>query len=522
MKFKNYALAIVSASVLVPPLQVLSESTHGRPASRYLNEDQPFQFSSSAHVCLLAYDMVQCVGYNYYGQLGQPSSDAFGTPVLLNFPNSITAKPKKVVTGYDHTCTLFQDGHVWCNGSNGFQQLGDETSANSATPIQVKKGSVLLVDVIDIEAGAYHNCAIQNNGAMYCWGFNADGQLGMNSIMDGSSAGKKTVQMALSMSATCVITEEDSTKVKSLLSMQVGEYTGHAIFDDKSVHSVGTNRGGTFGDGSTIDSQNIIGDLTNVIAKQISFVIGSDEPSLEPQSSPSTIPSLSPSNLPSISPSLSHSNLPSLSPSLSPSDSPSLSLSLSPSSSPSNLPSLSLSPTQVPDLTVDHYNYNRGWRIEKHVRLLADVNGDGKPDIVGFPNSGVVVTLSTPSYGFETPTYMLTGVMGYDHGWRVEYHPRFVEDVNGDGRADIIGFYNDGVYVSYSESTGFTPPVKMYNDFGNSTGWTVEDHPRFVTDMNGDGKADLVAFGNYDVYVAFANDNGFGAKKKSSLISLQD
>ena len=78
-----------------------------------------FQFSASAHACLLAYDIVQCVGYNYYGQLGQSSSDTFGTPVLLNFPNTITAKPQKVVTGYDHTCTLFDDGRVWCNGSNG-------------------------------------------------------------------------------------------------------------------------------------------------------------------------------------------------------------------------------------------------------------------------------------------------------------------------------------------------------------------------------------------------------------------
>jgi hypothetical protein len=33
-------------------------------------------------------------------------------------------------------------------------------------------------------------------------------------------------------------------------------------------------------------------------------------------------------------------------------------------------------------------------------------------------------------------------------GWRVQQHPRFVEDVTGDGRADIVGFANIGVYVS--------------------------------------------------------------------------
>ena len=416
--------------------------------NRNLNEDPSFQFSSSAHACLLAYDIVQCVGYNYYGQLGQSSSTAFGTPVQLMFPGVTSAKPIKVVTGYDHTCTLFNDGHVWCNGSNGFQQLGDETNVNSSTPVQVKKNGAVLKNVIDIEAGAYHNCAIQNTGAMYCWGFDTDGQLGMNAIMDGIYQGTSAVLIALSMSATCCIAESDATQVicvgygysssdnasttidlghavtaltagsthfcalldttkakcwgtnhkgqlgigsaeftsaymntpvfvlqdstgtersgisdinasysstclvasgkpmcfgnnkyyqlgiangganvlyptlvapfysitgKSLVSMHVGEYTGHAVFDDGSVSSVGTNNGGTFGDGSTIGNGNVVGDISGAIAKQISFVVGSSSPSLfpsnSPSSSPSVLPSLSPSSSPSVLPSLSPSKL---------------------------------------------------------------------------------------------------------------------------------------------------------------------------------------------------------------------
>jgi hypothetical protein len=40
---------------------------------------------------------------------------------------------------------------------------------------------------------------------------------------------------------------------------------------------------------------------------------------------------------------------------------------------------------------------------------------------------------------------------GYNAGgWRVDQHPRFVVDTTGDGRADIIGFGNAGVYVSRS------------------------------------------------------------------------
>ena len=37
---------------------------------------------------------------------------------------------------------------------------------------------------------------------------------------------------------------------------------------------------------------------------------------------------------------------------------------------------------------------------------------------------------------------------GYDAGgWRVDRHPRFLADTTGDGRADIVGFGNAGVYA---------------------------------------------------------------------------
>ncbi|NPC87315.1 VCBS repeat-containing protein, partial [Pyxidicoccus fallax] len=96
-----------------------------------------------------------------------------------------------------------------------------------------------------------------------------------------------------------------------------------------------------------------------------------------------------------------------------------------------------------------------GWRVEKHPRTVADVNGDGRADIVGFANDGVYVALSTGT-GFTAGQFWL-GEFGYDAGgWRVEKHPRTAADVNRDGRADIVGFANDGVYVALSTGTGFT------------------------------------------------------------------
>ncbi|HET7060550.1 MAG TPA: hypothetical protein VFI43_00065 [Nitrosospira sp.] len=39
--------------------------------------------------------------------------------------------------------------------------------------------------------------------------------------------------------------------------------------------------------------------------------------------------------------------------------------------------------------------------------------------------------------------------VGYNVGnWRVDKHSRFVEDITGDGTADIVRFSNSGTWVS--------------------------------------------------------------------------
>jgi hypothetical protein len=69
---------------------------------------------------------------------------------------------------------------------------------------------------------------------------------------------------------------------------------------------------------------------------------------------------------------------------------------------------------------------------------------------------------------------------GYDAGgWRVDLHPRIMADTTGDGRADIVGFGNAGVFVSTSNGDGtFAPPVRVVDNFGyNAGGWRVDRHP---------------------------------------------
>src|SRR3954469_9347285 len=82
---------------------------------------------------------------------------------------------KPVISGGGvHTCVMVSSGTVDCWGRNFYGQLGDGTTNNSSTPIPVSG----LGGVVAIATGGAHTCAALASGTVECWGFNNDGQLG--------------------------------------------------------------------------------------------------------------------------------------------------------------------------------------------------------------------------------------------------------------------------------------------------------------------------------------------------------
>ena len=160
-----------------------------------------------------------------------------------------------------------------------------------------------------------------------------------------------------------------------------------------------------------------------------------------------------------------------------------------------------------------NFTYNKGgWRVERHPRMLADVNGDGKDDIVGFANSAVMVALSNGS-SFTGYTNWISN-FGYSYSWRVEYHPRVVADVNNDHKADVIGFADNGPRVALSTGSSFGTINLWYSGYGYITGgWQVSKHPRTIADVNGDGKGDVVGFSDSATYVSLSTGSSFGTAK---------
>lgn len=162
-----------------------------------------------------------------------------------------------------------------------------------------------------------------------------------------------------------------------------------------------------------------------------------------------------------------------------------------------------------------------GWASDdRHPRQMADINGDGRADIIGFGGAGVFVALGNANGTFASAV-LASRSFGADAtagGWTSnDRYPRQMADVNGDGRADIVGFGGAGVFVALANANGsFGDAVLASESFGadaTAGGWSSDDrYPRRLADVNGDGRADIVGFGGAGAYVAVANaDGSFGS-----------
>lgn len=128
------------------------------------------------HACALTITGgVKCWGNNDKGQLGDNSTTNSLAPVNVDGLNSGVVA---IAAGYFHTCAITTAGGIKCWGQNNEGQLGDNSTTDRLTPVDV---SGLNNGVATIAAGYLHTCAITTAGGVKCWGGNVVGQLGDNS-----------------------------------------------------------------------------------------------------------------------------------------------------------------------------------------------------------------------------------------------------------------------------------------------------------------------------------------------------
>lgn len=182
------------------------------------------------HTCALMNDeTVRCWGDNSNGQLGDGTTTNRSSPINVNGLSGV----KKVSSGDYHTCVLLNNGTVMCWGKNTEGQLGDVTYTSRTSPVSV----IGLSSVTAISAGHLHTCALLADGTVYCWGHNYNGQLG-----DGGSdltSDNRSYPVRVSGLANEIVT-----------AIEVGSDHSCALLADGTVRCWGYNYQGQLGDGT--------------------------------------------------------------------------------------------------------------------------------------------------------------------------------------------------------------------------------------------------------------------------------
>jgi alpha-tubulin suppressor-like RCC1 family protein len=130
------------------------------------------------HTCALHNGGIMCWGYNSSGQLGNSTTAEQHLPVNVT---GLTSGVVAIGVGGYHTCAIITGGAVKCWGNNGNGRLGDNTASDRSAPVNVI-GLTNGVTAIAAEGG--HTCAIITGGSVKCWGYNRYGQLGDNTTTD--------------------------------------------------------------------------------------------------------------------------------------------------------------------------------------------------------------------------------------------------------------------------------------------------------------------------------------------------
>lgn len=145
------------------------------------------------HTCVLGTSVsATCWGWNSSGELGP--TDASGQ-------HTFAVSAVGIAAGDSHSCAVKANGTMACWGANASGQLGNQSGASSTSPVTVKElvtiecpgiGTLCTVamtlgNMIAIDTGGAHSCAIRADGQPYCWGADGAGQLG-----DGAPASNRS------------------------------------------------------------------------------------------------------------------------------------------------------------------------------------------------------------------------------------------------------------------------------------------------------------------------------------------
>ncbi|KRT83036.1 Regulator of chromosome condensation repeat containing protein [Oryctes borbonicus] len=164
---------------------------HSQPRKRPRMSHFKLLSGLDAHtICYVACGTSHSLALNQWGQVFAWGSDAHGQLGLQLTTESIQQVPKilktlaayhvvQIASGENHSIALTNNGYLFAWGANNFGQLGiGTTTPREPSPTVIS--SLQGIPIAFIACGGNHTFALSKSGAVFGWGKNTLGQLGLN------------------------------------------------------------------------------------------------------------------------------------------------------------------------------------------------------------------------------------------------------------------------------------------------------------------------------------------------------